>query len=91
MTRVHVVVRGLVQGVGFRYFVMREARGLGLDGTVRNRDDGAVEVEAEGPEPGLRELVQAVRQGPAGARVEDVSERWSDGPPRHHGFRIAHP
>jgi hypothetical protein len=48
MHRLHAVVHGRVQGVGFRYFVMREARALGLSGWVRNQADGSVEVEAEG-------------------------------------------
>jgi len=56
--------------VGFRYFVVEEARALGLSGWVRNGDDGAtVEVVAEGPEEDLRRLEEALRAGPRGARV----------------------
>ena len=85
---VHVVVRGWVQGVGFRYFVVRRAEGLGVSGWVRNRPDGAVELEAEGARPALERLVEAARHGPAGARVVDVDEAWSERPPRHRGFRV---
>jgi len=90
VTGVRLVVRGRVQGVGFRWFVMREARALGLSGTVRNRRDGGVEVDAEGPEPALRALIESVRNGPSGARVERVDERWSEAAPRHSGFHIEH-
>ena len=89
MIRVHLLVHGRVQGVGFRHFVTREAQALGLAGTVRNRPDGTVEVEAEGSADALDQLVQAVRRGPVGARVEHVEEGFSEGPPRHRGFHGA--
>jgi acylphosphatase len=89
MNRVHLVIHGRVQGVGFRYFVSSEARGLGLRGTVRNRADGTVEVEAEGGPEALARLVEAVRRGPPAARVERVEEHFSEGPPRHRGFHGA--
>jgi acylphosphatase len=89
MQRIHLVVHGRVQGVGFRHFVTREARALGLAGSVRNRPDGSVEVEAEGGPGALAELAAAVRRGPPGARVEQVVEDVSEGPPRHRGFHSA--
>ena len=89
MNRVHLVIHGRVQGVGFRYFVSGEARALGLRGTVRNRPDGTVEVEAEGGPEALARLVEAVRRGPPAARVERVEEYFSEGPPRHRGFHGA--
>jgi len=77
--RLHAVVRGRVQMVGFRYFVVDQARPLGLTGWVRNGDDGAtVEVVAEGPEDALRRLEEALRTGPRGARVTAVDAEWSD-------------
>jgi acylphosphatase len=85
---VHLVIRGRVQGVGFRYFAVREARRLGVSGVVRNRADGAVEVEAEGDRPSLERLVEALRVGPQAARVASVDEHWSEGSARHHGFEI---
>jgi acylphosphatase len=90
MHRVRLLIRGHVQGVGFRYFVVHEARALGLGGEVRNRSDGAVEVEAEGDASRLRELVDAVRRGPPGARVSRVEEEWSEEPTLHRDFRITH-
>jgi acylphosphatase len=65
-------VRGRVQGVGYRYFVLREAEQRNLTGFARNQADGSVEVVAEGPEEGLRDLEARLREGPAFARVESV-------------------
>lgn len=70
-------MRGDVQGVGFRYFLMREAHALGLSGWVRNRDDGTVEFVAEGPRTDLERLLAAARRGPSHARVSDVRAEWS--------------
>jgi acylphosphatase len=75
--RLHGVVHGGVQGVGFRYFLMREARRLGLKGWVRNRDDGTVEFVAEGPKTDLLRLKQAAEQGPRTARVDRLDAQWS--------------
>ena len=68
------VVRGRVQGVGFRWFVDHEARQLGLAGWVRNNFDGTVEVLAIGNQQQLAELGRKLRQGPRAARVDDVQE-----------------
>ena len=75
--RLNGVVHGDVQGVGFRYFLMHEARRLGLQGWVRNRDDGTVEFVAEGRRADLERLKQAAERGPRLARVERVDGRWS--------------
>jgi acylphosphatase len=66
------IVRGRVQGVGFRWFVWREAERLGLGGLARNLRDGTVEVVSQGPEPALEALERALRQGPSGSRVDAV-------------------
>lgn len=66
------VVRGRVQGVGFRWFVEREARMLAICGWVRNRADGTVEVLAMGTREQLSELHSRLRQGPRAARVDEV-------------------
>lgn len=66
------IVRGQVQGVGFRWFVWREAKRLGLGGFVRNLPDGTVEVVSQGLEKSLEVLERALAQGPPGARVEAV-------------------
>ena len=70
---VHVCVKGRVQGVGYRWFVEREAGRLGLDGWVANQPDGSVEVVAEGPEEALSELVLLLWEGPLGASVGGVT------------------
>jgi acylphosphatase len=66
------VVRGRVQGVGFRWFVEREANTLGIAGWVRNRADGTVEVLAMGAREQLSRLHSRLRQGPRAARVDEV-------------------
>jgi acylphosphatase len=75
--RLHGLVHGDVQGVGFRYFLMREAQRLGLRGWVRNRDEGTVEFVAEGTRADLERLKQAAEKGPRMARVDRVDVRWS--------------
>lgn len=72
--RMHVVVRGRVQGVGFRWFVRETADSLHISGWVRNRQDGTVEVAAEGEAALLHELRAELAKGPAGARVESVDD-----------------
>jgi DNA ligase D-like protein (predicted 3'-phosphoesterase) len=69
---VRAVVRGRVQGVGYRDATRRRASRLGVTGWVRNGEDGAVLVHAEGPEPAVEELVAFLGEGPPGAGVEDV-------------------
>jgi len=68
------IVRGRVQGVGFRWFVEREAHILGIAGWVRNNSDGSVEVLAQGSREQLAGLRSRLRQGPRAARVDDVEE-----------------
>ncbi len=65
-------MRGRVQGVGFRWFVVTTASELGLTGWVANRSDGTVQLVAEGPWQALRTLVTALHEGPPGADVTDV-------------------
>jgi acylphosphatase len=68
------LVRGRVQGVGFRWFVEREAQILGIRGWVRNNLDGAVEVLAIGTREQLLALRRKLQEGPRAARVDDVEE-----------------
>jgi acylphosphatase len=69
------IVRGRVQGVGFRWFVVETARRHGIAGHVRNLPDGAVEFHAQGPAGPVEALLRAVARGPASARVEAVETR----------------
>jgi acylphosphatase len=73
---VHIIVDGLVQGVGFRWFVARRAEGLGLKGYVENRYDGSVELEAEGDRSLLEELIREVKVGPRSAHVTNLRLDW---------------
>ena len=68
----HYMVTGRVQGVGFRWFVQREAAELGLRGWVRNTDEGHVEIVAAGDERELEELRAALKKGSRGSRVDAV-------------------
>jgi acylphosphatase len=70
----HFLIQGRVQGVGFRWFVQREAAELELRGWVRNTEDGDVEVLAAGEAEDLDELRASLRRGPRGARVDRIVE-----------------
>ena len=72
------LVSGMVQGVGFRWFVARHARSLGLTGYARNLPDGRVEVVVSGPEEAIPALEKLLRAGPANAQVDRVER--SSGP-----------
>jgi acylphosphatase len=74
----HFLIKGRVQGVGFRWFVHREASELDLRGWVRNTEDGDVEVVASGAEPDLAELRASLRRGPRGSRVDRIIEHHLD-------------
>ncbi|HXE58278.1 MAG TPA: acylphosphatase [Gemmatimonadales bacterium] len=88
MTRRYLVA-GHVQGVGFRWFVARHARQLGLYGYARNLGDGRVEVVASGSPAGLQALEQLLRTGPAHARVTGIdSSDVSDEVWQHKSFDI---
>ena len=74
----HFLIRGRVQGVGFRWFVHREASELGLRGWVRNTDTGDVEVLASGPSEDLADLRAELKKGSRGSRVDKVIEHELD-------------
>jgi acylphosphatase len=71
------VVQGRVQGVGYRYFVLRQADALGVSGFARNLADGAVEVLAEGSDAALADFEARLREGPAFAEVASVEREAS--------------
>jgi acylphosphatase len=77
VARIEAVVRGRVQGVGFRFHVLREAYVLGLVGWVANEPDGSVRCVAEGPAVALQRLLTDLRNGPRGAHVVAVDVSWS--------------
>jgi acylphosphatase len=86
--KLHAIVKGRVQGVGFRFWAQRHAGELGLDGWVKNLPDRAVEVTAFGPPGVLDEFEQLLRQGPPGAYVQSVAATRSEGAGDGEGFRI---
>ena len=84
----HAYVRGRVQGVGFRYFVVEHALMLGLRGYARNARDGSVEVLAQGPRPALERLLSLLSQGPPAAYVSEVQKVWGEPTEHLSGFHV---
>jgi acylphosphatase len=87
--RLHAVVQGHVQGVGFRYFVSEKAKNLSIKGWVRNTFKGEVEVMAEGNRKQLEELLAALRQGPSISMVVHVSVEWLEAEGKFTQFSLA--
>jgi acylphosphatase len=85
---VRFLVRGRVQGVGFRYFAHRQAREQELAGWVRNREDGAVEGEVVGSPAAIERFLAALRRGPSSARVGELDATPLSVVPEARGFRI---
>ena len=86
--RLEAVVHGRVQGVGFRVFVLREARGLGLAGWVANESHARVRCVAQGAEAHLDRLLGRLRDGPPAASVDRVDVTWSEPGDPLVGFEI---
>ena len=84
------VVHGRVQGVFFRAFVTRRAVELGVAGYVRNRDDGSVEVHAEGERSQLEKLISYLKEGPPHATVDRVVTTWSEYSGDYSGFEVTY-
>ena len=76
MEAVNILVSGLVQGVGFRYFIVRKAISLDLCGFVRNRYEGDVEIVAEGNIGMLNQFIEEIKIGPIPSDVRDVKVKW---------------
>jgi acylphosphatase len=79
-------IAGHVHNVGFRDWMVAQARALGLNGWVRNRADGTVEALIDGPEPAVEEMLRACRFGPRSAVVESIVETLAE-PPAELGFQ----
>jgi acylphosphatase len=86
--RLHAIVDGRVQGVGFRYFTQERAVHLGLTGWVRNRWNGTVELVAEGPKADLETLLRAVQRGPRVGTTRNVKVNWLENTDEFPSFRI---
>lgn len=86
--RIHLLISGRVQGVGFRWFVATDAERLGLRGWVRNTLEGFVELEAIGPEEAIAEFCRRVERGPPAARVHLMTELTPGADRLPDGFEI---
>jgi acylphosphatase len=85
---VHLKIKGLVQGVGYRYFCYRTAVGLGLTGQARNISDGSVLVEAEGGRGELEILIKELKVGPMHASVTEIAVLWGKATGQYNSFEI---
>lgn len=90
LRRVRLCVRGLVQGVNFRYYASLEARRRGVTGWIRNREDGEVEIIAEGAPEVVAALEAWCRRGPPAAAVEEVVCEELAGPRRYPDFAVVY-
>lgn len=88
MRRVRVLVRGDVQGVGYRYTMRMVARDVGVAGWVRNRRDGSVEAEVEGTPAQVDEVLAWMAEGPPGSRVDAAEVIEVDAVSRTHVFEV---
>jgi acylphosphatase len=88
LSRVHIWVRGRVQGVGFRAFVQQSAMVMGLKGWVRNVGWDQVETIAEGEKSVLEQFVGAVRTGPRASQVEDARVEWEPASGEFESFQV---
>ncbi len=86
--RAEIVASGVVQGVGFRYFVLRNAQQLGLKGYTKNLFTGEVLTVAEGPKYLLEELIKKIKVGPSHAYVKDVKIKWSKATDEFDNFEV---
>jgi acylphosphatase len=84
----HIIVSGMVQGVGFRYFAIREATRRHLGGYVRNLRSGEVEIVAEGEKGMIADLIGEMRAGPSYAHITDVAVKWHEYTGEHKDFRV---
>jgi len=88
LIRLHVLIDGRVQGVGFRYFVIEKANLLKVGGWVRNTIDGQVEVTGEGTKQSLEKLLVCLQRGPNMAYVTDIQSTWLPATGEFAGFEV---
>jgi len=88
VARAHVYVSGMVQGVGYRYFVIDAARAHHVTGWVRNLSDGRVEAEIEGPSEAVERMIELLREGPRFSRVDDLEVTREEGEAVHESFQV---
>jgi acylphosphatase len=88
MKQLHIFISGRVQGVGFRYWTKRQAKKFGINGWVRNTEDGKVEVMAQGSKDSLKMFEELLTQGPFTAEVSSLETSFEDTEKKFEGFEI---
>ena len=88
LQKAELVISGVVQGVGFRYFVYRIAQQLGVVGWVRNLPDGRVQVVAEGDRCLLESIIEELKVGPRMAHISNVAVKWSEATGKYRSFEV---
>ncbi|MFH0864356.1 MAG: acylphosphatase [Candidatus Gottesmanbacteria bacterium] len=88
MKTAHILITGFVQGIGFRSFIRSQAKKLGLTGWVRNLHNGRVEILVQGEEEKIKKLIEACREGPSMAEVDDLTIEWNEKNEIFDSFRI---
>ena len=86
--KVNLTISGKVQGVGFRYFVLRQAQELGINGWVSNKPNGDVEALAQGEKADLEQFIAKVKEGTTFSRVDNVNLEWMNKGEQYFGFEI---
>jgi acylphosphatase len=88
MKTLHIIVKGRVQGVGYRHFALVQAKQQGLTGTVKNLSNGHVEIYANGKEKVLNNYLNTISEGPVSADVSDVDSDWQEPTNTYDDFKI---
>ncbi len=88
MRAVELKVRGMVQGVGYRYFCQTRATALGLTGWVKNLSDGSVKLLVEGEKSMIEDFIELLHAGPSNANVENINTCWITYTGKFHSFQI---
>ncbi|PTX59981.1 acylphosphatase [Melghirimyces profundicolus] len=88
MQRRHIMVHGRVQGVGFRHYTRKAALSIGVKGWVRNRPDGTVEIDAQGPASKMERFVEAVRKGSPASQVKRLETKEKKPTDRYRTFEV---
>lgn len=90
MQDAHIMVKGFVQGVGFRKWARKIAQGKALTGWVRNLPDGSVEALLQGAKDGIEKVIEQYKKGPFLAEVEDIDVLWEDQKEAFPDFSVRH-
>ncbi len=88
LAEAHIIIEGRVQGVGFRFYILRLAEAAALKGYVRNLYDGNVEIEVEGERETIKTFLEKLQGGSMKLYIKDLDIRWSECKNKHAGFNI---